>query len=170
MNANLADNKLNKMLLKPRFKIEKPEDKAVIIEKFKNEFAQGGNDFLGKVVDHHIIIDVPATSTHFWSPQLHIEVEEHQNNTIIKGLYGPKPNVWSLFMFAHFAVALAFIIFFVLAYARWNLKQDYSFALSMCFVMPALWFVLYYLGRIGRKKGSQQMTEINDFYMKILES
>jgi len=168
MNDGLDNNQLNKILLKPRFKIQRDEDKAIIIKKFSDEFAQGGNKFLGKIIDHHIVIDVPKAEEHFWSPQLHIEIEEVENNTTIKGLFGPKPNVWSLFMFIHFAVALAFVVFLVLVYVRWNLKQDYTFALMMSLIMPVLWFVLYFLGRIGRKKGAQQMHEISNFFSEIL--
>ena len=166
----MDDNQLNKILLKPRFKIEKQEKADAIIEKFKNVFAQGGNNYSGKIVDHHIIIDVPKDDEHFWSPQLHIEVEDGENGgTQIKGLYGPKPQIWSLFMFIHFGVALAFMVFLVLAYSRWSLEQDYSFALMMCFIMPVLWFVLYFIGRLGRKKGAEQIHQIDAFLKTILD-
>ena len=171
MNKNLADNQLNKILLKPRFKIERSEGTAVIIEKYKNEFGQSGSEFFGKIVDHHIIIDVPNEVAHFWSPQLHIEVvEDEKGHTLIKGLYGPKPSVWSLFMFIHFAVAVSFIVFLVITYTRWSLNQDYTTSMVMCIAMPVLWLILYFLGRIGRKKGAQQMIEINTFFTKILDS
>ena len=65
MNDGLDNNQLNKILLKPRFKIERGENKALIIKKFKDEFARGGSNFLGKIVDHHIIIDVPKTERAF---------------------------------------------------------------------------------------------------------
>ena len=48
MNDGLDNNQLNKILLKPRFKIERGEDKAIIIKKFNDEFAQRGSNFLGK--------------------------------------------------------------------------------------------------------------------------
>lgn len=169
MNDSLDNNELNKILLKPRFKIERLEDKAIIIKKFSDEFAQGGSNFLGKIIDHHIIIDVHKGEEHFWSPQLHIEVEEgEKGGALIKGLYGPKPQIWSLFMFIHFGVALAFMVFLVLAYTRWSLEQDYSFALMMCFIMPILWFVLYFLGRLGRKKGAEQIHQIDSFLKEVL--
>ena len=169
MNDSLDNNQLNKILLKPRFKIERREDKAILIKKFSDEFAQGGSDFLGKIVDHHIIIDVHKDEEHFWSPQLQIEVEENEKGgTLIKGLYGPKPQIWSLFMFIHFGVAIAFMVFLVLAYTRWSLEQDYSFALMMCFIMPLLWFVLYFLGRLGRKKGAEQIHQIDAFLKELL--
>jgi len=170
MNDNLDDSRLNKILLKPRFKLKTEENKTSVIEKFKNEFAQGGSQFSGKIIDHHIIIDISHEEQHFWSPQLHLEIEENEDQvTFVKGLFGPKPTVWSLFMFIHFAVAIAFIVFLVIAYTRWSLKQDYTVAALISAVMPILWFVLYFLGRIGRKKGSQQMHELRDYFFKILE-
>jgi Na+/melibiose symporter-like transporter len=116
------------------------------------------------------VIDVPKDEDHFWSPQLHIEVESNEENkTIVKGLFGPKPQVWTFFMFIHFAVAIAFIVFFVVAYTRWNLKQDYTFALIMCIAMPVLWIILYILGQLGKKKGYKQMVQLETFLSIILE-
>ncbi len=170
MNENLDANPLNKISLKPRFKIERSEGKTIIIEKFEHEFAHGSGKFIGKIVDHHIVIDVPTNEAHFWSPHLHAEISEHnENETTIKGLFGPKPSVWSLFMFIHFGVAIGFMVFLVMLYTRWSLQQEYHFAMIMCIAMPVLWFVLYFLGRIGRKKGSKQMDELRAYFLEILE-
>ncbi len=171
MNDTLDNSRLNKIVLKPRFKIEIDEDKELIIGKFKNKFAQGGSQFSGKIVDHHVIIDVNQKEQHFWSPQLHVEIEENEENTtLVKGLFGPKPTVWSLFMFIHFGVAVAFIVFLVIAYTHWSLEQDYLTAAIVCLSMPVLWLLLYFLGRIGRKKGSEQMHGLRDYFFKILEN
>ena len=170
MNQPIHNDQLNKVLLKPRFKIERNESKDIIIEKFKKEFSSDNCIYCTKIIDHHIVIDVPKDEDHFWSPQLHIEVESNEENkTIVKGLFGPKPQVWTFFMFIHFAVAVAFIVFFVVAYTRWNLKQDYSFALSMCIAMPVLWIILYILGQLGKKKGYKQMVQLDTFLSIILE-
>jgi len=170
MHDTIDNQPLNKILLKPRFKFEREEDKAVIIDKFKNEFAQGGSKFLGRVVDHHIVIDIPKEEAHFWSPQLHFEVEDSTSDgSILKGIFGPKPSVWSLFMFVHFAVAVLFISFLVITYTKWNLNKDYGLYLIIVLVMPVLWFLLYFMGRMGRRKGKQQMQELRDYLEEILE-
>lgn len=170
MNQPIHNDQLNKVLLKPRFKIERNESKDVIIEKFKKEFSSDNCIYCTKIIDHHIVIDVPKDEDHFWSPQLHIEVESNEENkTIVKGLFGPKPQVWTFFMFIHFAVAVAFIVFFVVAYTRWNLKQDYTFALIMCIAMPVFWIILYILGQLGKKKGYKQMVQLETFLSIILE-
>jgi len=113
---------------------------------------------------------VPEIENHFWSPQLNIEVvEADENKAIVKGLFGPKPQVWTLFMFIHFVMAFVFMVFAIMAYVQWNLKSEYSFALTMLFVVPVLWFVMYFLGRLGKKKGHSQMNELYQFMMKTLE-
>ena len=107
----------------------------------------------------------------FWSPQLHIEVEKNEaDGTVVRGLFGPKPQIWTMFMFIHFAVAVAFIVFAVMAYSKYLLKEDYTVSLILCLAMPVLWFVLYFLGQLGKKKGYGQMLALDDFMKKVLKS
>ena len=170
MNQPIHDDELNRILLKPRFKMKFNESEEAILEQFRLNIEKDQSDYISKIIDHHIVIDVPIKEQHFWSPQLHVEVEKDvDNKTIVRGLFGPKPQVWTFFMFIHFAVAVAFIVFFVVAYTQWSLQQEYSFALMMCIAMPILWVVLYILGQLGKKKGYQQMLELNEFLKKVLE-
>ena len=156
--------------LRPRFKMDFSESQQEIISKFKANLNEGNCKYCSKIVDEHIIIDVPTEENHFWSPQLNIEIEKiNDKETIVKGLFGPKPQVWTLFMFFHFAVAVAFIGFSVMAYVQWSIHTDYSFALTMVLALPAIWFVMYFLGRIGKKTGHKQMDELYKFMMKTLE-
>ena len=67
-------------------------------------------------------------------------------------------------------MAFAFIGFSIIAYVKWNLKSDYKTALMIVFTLPILWIVMYFLGRLGRKRGHQQMDELHGFLMKTLKS
>ena len=156
--------------LRPRFKMNFNESQDVLISKFKKNLKSENCNYCSKIVDGHIIIDVPEDENHFWSPQLNIEIETMQaDKTIVKGLFGPKPQLWTLFMFFHFAVAVAFIGFSIMTYVQWTLKEDYSMALMIVIGLPILWVAMYFLGRIGRRKGHKQMDELYGFMMKTLE-
>ncbi|WP_298363782.1 GTP-binding protein [uncultured Lutibacter sp.] len=156
--------------LRPRFKLDFNESQQNLISKFKDNLKDGDCKYCSKIVDGHIVIDVPVEENHFWSPQLNIEIEKvDEHKTIVKGLFGPKPQVWTLFMFFHFAVAVAFIGFAVMAYVQWSLNTDNSFALTMVITLPIVWVIMYVLGRIGKKTGHKQMEELNNFLMKTLE-
>ncbi len=162
--------KNNEIFLRPRFKMDFNESQQEIITKFKENLNQKKCEYCSKIIDGHIIIDVPKRENHFWSPQLNIEiVDEAKNKAIVKGLFGPKPQVWTLFMFIHFVMAFAFIGFAIMAYVQWSLKSGNSFALTMVFTVPVLWFVMYFLGRLGKKKGHAQMNELYQFMMKTLK-
>ena len=165
----MEPKKNNDIHLRPRFKMNFTESQQEIISKFKNNLTDDDCKYCSKIVDGHIVIDVPIKENHFWSPQLNIEVEKiNDNETIVKGLFGPKPQVWTLFMFFHFAAAVAFIGFSVMAYVQWTLKTDYSYALIMVIALPILWIIMYFLGRIGKSTGHMQMDELYQFMMKTL--
>ncbi|MET2986111.1 GTP-binding protein [Aureibaculum conchae] len=168
MNQPIHDNKINAILLKPRFREELKESKTAVLNKFEAVFAKKEYKFKTKLVGNHIVIDVPKEEDHFWSPQLQIEIVEEDDKTILKGLFGPKPQVWTLFMFFHFAVALAFIIFLIMAYTQFSLEQEYQFAMYMCIAMPIIWVLFYVFGQLGKKKGYNQMVEMDEFVKETL--
>ena len=156
--------------LRPRFKMDFNVSQQNLISKFEENLKDGECKYCSKIVDGHIVIDVPIEENHFWSPQLNIEIEKIEDEkTIVKGLFGPKPQVWTLFMFFHFAIAIAFIGFSIMAYVKWTLKSDYSFPLVMVITLPIIWVLMYFFGRIGKKTGHQQMDELHQFMMKTLE-
>ncbi len=158
------------VFLRPRFTLTFNESSTEVLNRFKNSLKNTDCKYCSKITGNHIIIDVPTTENYFWSPQLNIEIEKvGKTKTIVKGLFGPKPQVWTFFMFIHFAVAVAFIGFSVIAYVKWTLKMDYYFSLVVVIVLPIFWFILYFLGRIGKKAGRKQMEELYRFMLETLQ-
>ena len=95
------------VFLRPRFKIDFDESEEVLLKKFKDNLIDDDCKYCSKIVDNHIFIDTPSEEDHFWSPQLHLEiVKATVKSSFVKGLFGPKPQVWTLFMFLHFAVGI----------------------------------------------------------------
>jgi len=169
-NQTMSEQKNNAIFLRPRFKMDFDESKQELLDKFRKNLEDSNCKYCSTIVDGHIIIDVPIEENHFWSPQLNIEVEKiDKNKTIVKGLFGPKPQVWTLFMFFHFAMAVAFIGFSIVAYVKWTLKSDYLIALAVVIFLPILWVIMYFLGRIGKSRGHKQMNELHKFMIKTLE-
>ncbi len=170
MKRPTPDTNLNKILLKPRFRKELIESKVVVLKQFEEVFAKKKHKFKTKLIGGHIVVDVPQEEDHFWSPQLMIEIVEEDEKTILKGLFGPKPQVWTMFMFFHFAVGLAFFVFLIMAYTQYSLKQEYQFAMYMCIAMPIIWVIFYVFGQLGKKKGYNQMLEMDAFVRGIISS
>ena len=161
----------SEVFLRPRFGIYFDENHEKIIQKFKTFLKEKENTNPSRFSDGHIIIDVPKNEEHFWSPQLNLEVVEiAKNKSIVKGLFGPKPQVWTLFMFIHFVTGIAFLICAVMLYVKISLEESYVFPLMMVIFLPLFWAVLYFLGRIGKSTGHKQMDDLYNLMTSILES
>ncbi|MCK5867739.1 MAG: ABC transporter ATP-binding protein [Mycoplasmataceae bacterium] len=170
MNKPIHGEEINKVLLKPRFKMEFDESQEEILDKFKENLNDKDCQYCSKQSGNHIFLDVPKAAEHFWSPQLQVEVIKGENNkTIVKGILGPKPQVWTMFMFFHFALALAFIVFFVLFYVKWSLEKVFQFYKYMLLTIPIIWVIMYFVGQAGKKIAYKQMVELDDVLMSVLK-
>lgn len=151
------------IVLRPRFKKEIPQASEVVLNRL--EATKGTqSDFVVSRIDNHVFIRIPKSKQHFWSPQLHIEVDEvDEQHCELRGLFGPSPTVWTFFMFLHFLVACLFIGFGIWAYTSATLKSSYGIQLGLMFFMMLVWFVLYFAGRMGKATGKPEMILLNDF-------
>ena len=82
--------------------MEIPRYNEAILSDFENEKTTQ-SEFIITRVDDHVFIKFPKDKQHFWSPQLHLEINKvDDNSSTLHGLFGPNPTVWTLFMFLHF--------------------------------------------------------------------
>ena len=170
MTEPIHGEELNKVLLKPRFKIELNQSQEEILQKFKSNLDDENCKYCSKQSGNHIFMDVPKVEEHFWSPQLQVEVlKSEKGKSIVKGILGPKPQVWTFFMFIHFILALAFVVFFVLFYVKWSMDKNYQFYKYMLIAIPLIWIAMYFIGQFGKKLAYKQMVELDAFLMKTIE-
>lgn len=156
----------NDIVLRPRFQLELSEAKEELLQSFENSQA---DPLLVKRLDEHIFIKFNKKNNHFWSPQLHLEIESlDEKHSKLYGVFGPNPSLWTFFMFLHFGVATIFIILGIWAYSSSSLDRPYGLQLGLMGFMAILWFVLYFFGRAGKHKGRPQMEELYQFMMNIL--
>lgn len=160
----------NEIILRPRFKRELNHANASVLKSFEN--AKSTNEIYKIVrVDDHVFIRLPTHKQQFWSPQLHLEINEIDDKTsTLHGLFGPNPTVWTMFMFLHFLVAGLFIAFAIWTYTNWSLKNPYAMPLGLMLLMVGIWFVLYFSGRFGRTKGKREMQGLYDFMETTLKT
>ncbi|MFD1162921.1 GTP-binding protein [Hwangdonia seohaensis] len=159
----------NEVVLRPRFKMELNQNNETLLKAFEDAKTTQ-NEFIVSRIDDHVFIKLPKQKQQFWSPQLHLEINEADNNfSTLHGLFGPNPTVWTMFMFLHFMVAGLFIAFGIWAYTNWNLKHDYAIQLSLMFLMVIVWFALYFAGSIGKASSKNEIHDLFDFMVGILE-
>tara|TARA_R110002049_G_scaffold116826_1_gene269618 strand:- start:7845 stop:8345 length:501 start_codon:yes stop_codon:yes gene_type:complete len=159
----------NDIVLRPRFKMELSINNETILKAFESE-KKTQSDFIISRIDDHVFIKFPKEKQHFWSPQLHLEINKvDEKSSLLHGLFGPNPTVWTMFMFLHFMVAGLFIAFGIWAYTNWSLKTTYAIQLSLMVFMVIIWIALYFAGSIGKNSSKKEMYELHDFMNKTLK-
>jgi hypothetical protein len=168
---SVQEKRNSEFFLRPRFSIDLQENSEELQKRIEDYLSSATCKFKSKVSEDHFFIDVPDKKSHFWSPQLYFEIEKiDEKSSTIKGLFGPKPQVWTLFMFLHFVVATMFLGFGVMAYVRHRLDESLFFPLAMLIALPLIWVLLYVLGSLGKETGKNQMKELHDFLIDIIEN
>jgi hypothetical protein len=156
----------NDIVLRPRFQLELSNTKEELLYAFEKSQKE---PFTVKRLDEHIFIKFNKKKNHFWSPQLHLEIDDlDENKGKIYGVFGPNPVLWTFFMFLHFGVATIFIILGIWAYSSAALDKPYGLQLSLMAIMTVLWFTLYFFGRAGKHKGKPQMEELYEFMKEVI--
>jgi uncharacterized membrane protein YraQ (UPF0718 family) len=158
----------NDIVLRPRFKFEIPRSNEAILKDFESS-KNTQKEFIVSRIDDHVFIKFPKKQQHFWSPQLHLEINKiDEKSSMLHGLFGPNPTVWTLFMFLHFLVAGIFIAFAIWTYTNWSLKQSYAVQASVTLLMVLIWVTLYFAGSIGKASSTKEMRLLNNFMFKVL--
>ncbi|MBK9223865.1 MAG: hypothetical protein IPO23_02920 [Flavobacterium sp.] len=160
----------NEIRLRLRFYKDVDDNIENVQQKFENYSKNDLTDFAINVHENHIWFYVIGPKKRFWSPHLHLQLEpKTEKETHIRGLFGPDQTLWTFFMFLHFIVAGIFTIFAMFAYSNYTLKQPVTLDVLIMLLMVIVWFLLYFIARQVRKKGNEQMNEMERLFLKIIE-
>jgi len=116
----------------------------------------------GIVVQEHAFIRIPEKDQHYWSPEMHVWAREEEKETIIYGVIGPKPKIWTMFIFFYTVVIVT--TFFGGSYGIIQLilgiKADFIWSIPIGFLALAL---VYGAAFYGQHKGREQMLMLQRF-------
>lgn len=158
----------NTMILRPRFTVSLNCDISIVNNQFKKA-KLNIRDYKVYFSDRHIFIRFSKLHQHFWSPQLHLELQENDMTTEIRGLYGPNPIVWTMFMFLNFVIAILFLGTIIWGYAMITTHRNVNPAIVSALVLILIWLSFYFAGRFGKKKANKQMLQLNAFFHSIIK-
>lgn len=80
-----------KPLFHVRLRFKKISDKSPqeLVQQFQVMLEAEPEHIVGRINHTHIAVRIPEDKRHFWSPQLSVNLEETEEGTEIRGLYGP---------------------------------------------------------------------------------
>lgn len=164
----LANKELNDAILRPRFSFKHKQCNTVALSAFENSKTTQ-SDFIVTRVDNHVFIRVPKSEQKLSSPQLHIEIIPiDDSNSTVKGLFGPNPTIWTLFLFLHSIIVMLFIGNSIWFYSNWNLKKSIVIQSVIYIILLMTWIALYLVGQANKKKNIPKMMEQHHFMRDVL--
>jgi hypothetical protein len=153
-----------------RFKKLAPETPEEIVAAVKQVLADNNEKIVGRITHNHIRIRIAEKDRHFWSPQLSLNLEETGLGTEIRGLYGPKPDIWLGYMFTYFFLGFVTLAVSVVGLSRYNLGMSSYILWVIPFVLGGV-FVLWFTSRTGQRLGKDETQLIHSLIKpKILQN
>lgn len=117
----------------------------------------------GSTLENHAYLQVPKEEQHYWSPEFNITVEKQEDGgSLVRGVVGPKPKVWTMFMFFYSAVIVLFFLGVSMGVSQWMLGMDAPVLWSI----PAcigLWVLIVGAAKYGQYKGKAQTETLWHF-------
>lgn len=154
--------------IRPRIKVKTNLSSEDINSRIKLLLKSEKASCEGQATQGFATIYPPEADQHFWSPQLTITIEESDEGNLVRGLYGPKPSVWTMFVFFYAAIGFATMIVLMIGLSLWSLGNP----ATILWYVPALillFLSLYLVAYFGQKLGHKQMGALHRFIEEILE-
>jgi hypothetical protein len=154
--------------MRPTFAIDFPIESTDAMDRLCSLVQDADYPIEGRVAGNHLMLVIPPSQRHFWSPWLHLEVHEHSDGATVKGRFSPNPSVWTGFMLTY--IALATLVFFagMFGISQWVMDKPPS-ALMLAVIPLLIGIVMYWSSLIGQRIAHAQMQELYDATMHALE-
>ena len=155
--------------IRPRFQLEVPHSAEEILARLRTALKQPGSPIIGFVADHHVTLKIPYDKQHFWSPQLALEVEARESGegALIRGLFGPRPSVWLMFMFMYSVIGVICLFVAITGFSQMSL----GIPAPVLWVLPVgagLAIFLYVSAKTGERLGRDEMHELKGFLDELV--
>lgn len=147
---------MNKIAIRPRFKIEAKMPKYELITRISDEIESCNGKCEINLVKNHIIFKIPEDMQHFWSPELSIEIEELEGISVLRCILGPRSSLWTLFATFYALSVFAGLIGLVLGLSQWSIG-NYPSGLWLVPVSIVLIGIAYIVALTGQKLSYNEM-------------
>ena len=148
--------------VRPRFNVETEMSAKRIAELIVSALKNNSASCEGRANEHYASLYLPKSEQHYWSPRLTITFEEDENGTLMRGMYGPRPAVWTLFVFIYSAIAFAILMVAIVGMSYITINKSGAI-LWLIPVLILAFLSLYFVAYSGQKMGRDQMITLHDF-------
>ena len=160
---------MTQLRVRPRFQQHLDAAPEEVIEAFRHALSQDDATCKGSILEHRVHLRIPHAQQHYWSPQLHLELEATEHGSLVRGLYGPRPGVWTMFIFLYTGVGFLCLMGTLYGLSQWTLDLPatgfWSFPAGLL-LLAGIWLA----AQVGQRKGREQTLQLHAFYTQAVYS
>lgn len=148
--------------LRPTFTLDLVSSPDASLERLRAAMADHPTGIASRIAGHHLMLTVPASQRHTWSPWLHVDLrppEDGRPGTHVFCRFSPHANLWTAIAFTYLALATIAALASMFALAQSTLGG-----------MPWAWWVvlacivgavgLWIMAQVGQRLAQDQMAEL----------
>ncbi|MFK7946055.1 MAG: hypothetical protein AB8G11_00580 [Saprospiraceae bacterium] len=148
--------------IRPRFKVETSLTIEELVMKIDTKLKEENALCKGHIFHGYAKLYALVEEEHFWSPHLTITFENIDNQTVIRGLYGPRATVWTMFVFFYALLSFVILIVLIIGLSYWSLGKS-TYILWWIPVLSAILGSLYFIAYSGQQLGKDEILTIHHF-------
>lgn len=154
---------------RPKFEMTSSKSMEEIISIVKEKLKVNTHHLHGQAMQDHITIRVNKSHRHFWSPQLSILMYREPEDTVTRlvGVYGPMPNVWTMFTLAYLAIGVLIVFITIIGFSQKALGNESSILYALP-VLALIAITMYIISQMGQKLGAAQTYAIHYFFEEAI--
>ncbi len=150
------------LAIRPRCSLNTTLTVEEIMQSIVNKLREDEEKVAGNTLLNHAYLKIPENEQNYWSPELHVTVEQVEGGSVVNGVVGPKPKIWTMFMFFYTGIIVLFLFGSTMGVSQWMLGMSAPWLWSI----PAsaiLWVVVFLAAKIGQRKANKQMGRLRNF-------
>lgn len=162
------DPKVTFRRIRPKVRFQSHLSPGEVISKLREHLKKTNATCEGQTTVHFASIYPPEDQQHFWSPQLTLTFDETDTGCTVKGLFGPRPSVWTMFVFFYSVIGFAFFMVTMIALSFYSLQMENNLVWLIP-VLLAILLSLFLVAYAGQKFGHRQIIIIQKFVEEALD-
>ncbi len=160
---------LNTIRTRPRFVHSSLLKKEEYLDLLRSYFQKKNKKIGGYITDDLSYFRIRSAKNSFWSPCLQLKVEEdpYDKVTYVRGVFGPKPAVWTLFSFGYFGSMVLGLLSFLFYFSSLTFSpMPILLVFGMFFSLVVV--ILFVASKIGQRNSKDQMRLLKTFILMVI--
>ena len=106
--------------LRPTFSIGLEDATDAVMNRIESAVKNQPEEIAGQFRAGHAMISIVESKRHFWSPWLHLDIRDGDNESEkqLVGRFSPHPSIWTAFMFTYLSLAVLSFFSLVIGYSQ----------------------------------------------------